>query len=265
MYNCVCSRLKEVNGFYDYDEYTRFCHMIEGFVTNKLLVEVPVDPDYHEGEMSKIRSIAVSDSILSSIAKNLGLAKLIIASEHETKLGIKNLESVTACTFEAVLGAYFLDGKLDFLREKLKEIFKECGIIFELVKNFQGAPIQGFIKNKDDKIILCMTLRQSYADIFWFTLFHEIGHILNNDIKIDYYIENTEAEDTADNFAKEFLINSDNYNKYISKKDFSIDSIKKFSKENNIKEFILIGRLQKDKLLPYNRYNDLKIRYKWAE
>lgn len=80
-------------------------------------------PDYHEGEMSKIRSIAVSDSILSTIAKNLGLAKLIIASEHETKLGIKNLESVTACTFEAVLGAYFLDGKLDFLREKLKEIF----------------------------------------------------------------------------------------------------------------------------------------------
>ena len=49
MYNCVCSRLGEVNGFYDYDEYTRFCHMIEGFVTNKLLVEVPVDPDYHEG------------------------------------------------------------------------------------------------------------------------------------------------------------------------------------------------------------------------
>lgn len=149
--------------------------------------------------------------------------------------------------------------------QKLKEIFKECGIIFELVKNFQGAPIQGFIKNKDDKIILCMTLRQSYADIFWFTLFHEMGHILNNDIKIDYYIENTEAEDTADNFAKEFLINSDNYNKYISKKDFSIENIKKFSEENNIKEFILIGRLQKDKLLPYNRYNDLKIRYKWAD
>ena len=43
MYNCVCSRLKEVNGFYDYDEYTRFCHIIEGFVTNKLLVEVPVE------------------------------------------------------------------------------------------------------------------------------------------------------------------------------------------------------------------------------
>lgn len=148
--------------------------------------------------------------------------------------------------------------------QKLKEIFKKCGVIFELVKNFQGAPIQGFIKNKDDKIILCMTIRQSYADIFWFTLFHEIGHILNNDIKIDYYIENTETENTADNFAKEILINPNKYKEFIDKKDFSIESIKKFSKENKIKEFILIGRLQKDKWLPYNRYNDLKIRYKWT-
>ena len=147
---------------------------------------------------------------------------------------------------------------------KLKEVLKECGVVFELVKNFQGAPIQGFIKNANGKIILCMTIRQSYADIFWFTLFHEIGHILNNDIKIDYYIENTEAEDLADNFANELLINSDKYREYINKKDFSIESIKKFSKENRIKEFVLIGRLQKDKFLPYNRYNDLKIRYKWV-
>ena len=42
-----------------------------------------------------------------------------------------------------------------------------------------------------------MTIRQSYADIFWFTLFHEIGHILNGDIeynKIEYYTENEEKE-----------------------------------------------------------------------
>lgn len=80
-------------------------------------------PDYHEGEMSKIRSIAVSDHILSAISKAVGLSKLIIAAEHDTKLGIKNLESVTACAFEAILGAYFMDGKLDLLREKLKTMF----------------------------------------------------------------------------------------------------------------------------------------------
>lgn len=80
-------------------------------------------PQAHEGEMSKIRSIAVSDNTLSNISKKIGLAKLIIASEHDTKQGIRNLESVSACAFEAVLGAYFLDNKLNELRVKLKEIF----------------------------------------------------------------------------------------------------------------------------------------------
>ncbi|MBO5435164.1 ribonuclease III [bacterium] len=80
-------------------------------------------PTSREGEMSKIRSIAVSDTILSNISKKIGLAKLIITSEHDGKQGIKNLESVSACAFEAVLGAYFLDGKFELLRVKLEEIF----------------------------------------------------------------------------------------------------------------------------------------------
>lgn len=80
-------------------------------------------PDSHEGEMSKIRSIAVSDSTLSIISKKIGLSELIRASEHDLKQGIRNLESVSACAFEAVLGAYYLDGKLDLLMQKLKELF----------------------------------------------------------------------------------------------------------------------------------------------
>ena len=80
-------------------------------------------PEYHEGEMSKIRSIAVSDGTLSIISKEIGLSKLIRASEHDQKQGIKNLESVTACAFEAVLGAYYLDGRFDMLMERLKEFF----------------------------------------------------------------------------------------------------------------------------------------------
>ena len=80
-------------------------------------------PNSAEGDMSKIRSIVVSDNILSKISKKIGLAELIIAAEHDEKLGIKKLESVTACAFEAVLGAYFLDGKFELLRLKIKEIF----------------------------------------------------------------------------------------------------------------------------------------------
>ena len=71
----------------------------------------------------------------------------------------------------------------------LKEVFNNCGITFELVKHFTGAPVQGFIKKKEKRIILCMTIRQSYAYIFWFTLFHEIGNILIGDLEYNKIIE----------------------------------------------------------------------------
>ncbi len=149
---------------------------------------------------------------------------------------------------------------------KLKNIFSECGIVFELVKHFSGAPVQGFIEKREDKIILCMTIRQSYADIFWFTLFHEIGHILNGDIeynKIDYYTENEEKENDADVFAKNYLIKEDEYDNFIKEGDFSEYRIKEFSKMQKIEPFILVGRLQKDKFIKYSELNNLKVRYKW--
>lgn len=70
-------------------------------------------PDSREGELSKIRSIIVSDNTLAEIAKKNGLSELIILSKHEEKLGCRNLNSICACAFEAILGAYYLDGKFN--------------------------------------------------------------------------------------------------------------------------------------------------------
>ena len=80
-------------------------------------------PNSQEGEMSKIRSIVVSDATLSTIAKNIGLTDLIILAKHEEKQGCRNLESVCACAFEAVLGAYYLDGKFSELVKFIKTQF----------------------------------------------------------------------------------------------------------------------------------------------
>ena len=69
--------------------------------------------DYTEGEMSKIRSIVVSDATLFELSEKMGLSNLIIMAKHEEKLGCRKLESVCACSFEAILGAYYLDGEFD--------------------------------------------------------------------------------------------------------------------------------------------------------
>lgn len=90
-------------------------------------------------------------------------------------------------------------------RESLQKILLDCGIIFDIVQNFKGAPVQGFIKNENNnKILMCITIRGKRADSFWFTLFHEIGHIIHGDVesvKVDTYVENNEKEVKANEFA----------------------------------------------------------------
>jgi ribonuclease-3 len=80
-------------------------------------------PDSPEGELSKIRSIVVSDNTLADIAKHNGLQNLIIMSKHEEKQGCRNLNSLCACSFEAVLGAYYLDGKYNEVIKYIEKTF----------------------------------------------------------------------------------------------------------------------------------------------
>lgn len=92
-------------------------------------------PNYAEGELSKIRSIVVSDSTLFKIVKQNGLAKLINLGKHEDKQGCRKLESVCACAFEAVLGAYYLDRKLNELLKYIEKVLTPY--IEEVDKNFE--------------------------------------------------------------------------------------------------------------------------------
>lgn len=92
-------------------------------------------PTYSEGNMSKIRSIVVSDAVLFEICEKIGLSELIFLAKHEEKQGCRKLESICACAFEAVLGAYYLDGKMS---EVIKFIERTVQPYIEDVdKNFE--------------------------------------------------------------------------------------------------------------------------------
>jgi len=80
-------------------------------------------PDSPEGELSKIRGIVVSDNTLADIAQHNGLQNLIIMSKHEEKQGCRKLNSICACSFEAVLGAYYLDGKFNEIVKYIERTF----------------------------------------------------------------------------------------------------------------------------------------------
>lgn len=92
-----------------YERLEFFGDSVLKLFTSKLLYEKY--PEYPEGDLSKIRSILVSDAILAKIAFEIGLDKLIKLGPAEEKQGGRTRESNLACSLEALLGACYFNGK----------------------------------------------------------------------------------------------------------------------------------------------------------
>ena len=151
------------------------------------------------------------------------------------------------------------------IQAKLTTYFAECGIKFAIIRHFPEAPVQGVIKKNDDHTLsLIMTVRYSYADVFWFSLFHEIGHIINQDMDhrlVDYEYSENEAEDRANEFAANALIDHNQYRSFTQTGDFSLTHIEEFSAAHEIPAYLLIGRLQRDNYLGDQVFQEEKVKY----
>jgi addiction module HigA family antidote len=151
--------------------------------------------------------------------------------------------------------------------QRLTRIFSECGIAFVFIPSLKNSGVYGATKwiNKD-KVILGITNRGKDADIFWFSLLHELGHVFQRKVTktlVDFedigLIEDYEKE--ADKFAKDFLIPPKEYESFIAKTIFSEQKVRDFANSINIHPGIIVGRLQKDGILPYTHLNKLKQKY----
>ena len=103
----------------NYERLEFFGDSVLKLFTSKLLYETY--PEAEEGELSKIRSILVSDAILAQIAVKIGLDKVIKLGPAEEKQGGRKRESNLACSLEAVLGALYLSGEQEVIENFIKE------------------------------------------------------------------------------------------------------------------------------------------------
>lgn len=143
----------------------------------------------------------------------------------------------------------------------LEKKLLECGIVLVALPHLKNSNLHGATKKfKNGSVLLLVTDRNKFADIFWFSLMHEIGHILNGDFytDIDSY-EDKERE--ADAFAQDFLIDPDDYGRFVGSGDFSKESIVEFSAKIGMPSFIVAGRLKKDGHIDYAEHLDLMLQY----
>jgi ribonuclease-3 len=83
-------------------------------------------PQKSEGELSKIKSVLVSRSVLADIVSDLDLGKYLLMDHGEEKTGGKERASNMANLYEAIIGAIYIDGKLS----KAKKFIQDSLLIY---------------------------------------------------------------------------------------------------------------------------------------
>jgi addiction module HigA family antidote len=96
----------------------------------------------------------------------------------------------------------------------MRKNFAECGVAFVLLPYLKNSGVNGAVKwVNEDRVVLAMNNRGIDADRFWFSLFHEIKHVLQQKIKTVFISSNTnevmdinsKLEQDADRFANNYL------------------------------------------------------------
>lgn len=156
-------------------------------------------------------------------------------------------------------------------QKKLVEICSECGVAVVFVPELPKTRVSGATRwLTADKAMIQLSLRYKTDDHLWFSFFHEAGHILKHGKK-EIFIDGSEIgmdqdkEAEADQFAADFLIPRQDYNRFIRKECFSKADIQEFAHRIGIAPGIIVGRLQYDRHLPITHCNDLKSHFDWVK
>lgn len=145
----------------------------------------------------------------------------------------------------------------------LQEECAKVGVKLVYTPCLPKAPINGSTRWINDVPCIQMTGRHKRNDIFWFTFFHELGHILLHGKKdifledIEYADKQKEKEEEADAFSSRILLSQAEENEIIKNGDFSADSIRNYAEKFNVHPGIIVGRLQHKKVIPFTTHSNL--------
>ncbi len=155
-------------------------------------------------------------------------------------------------------------------QEELHQLLADSGVALVLCPHLPGTYAHGatFWLGRD-KAVVMMTLRYKWADVFWFNLFHELGHILfHNRQAVILEGDNADPaqkalEEEADQFAADTLIPPKPYGAFVKTRRFFAEDIERFARQVGIPTGIVVGRLQKKGHIKASWHNSLRMRFEW--
>lgn len=152
---------------------------------------------------------------------------------------------------------------------ELQRICAECGVAVVVVRAPTGCRASGATRFlSEEKALLLLSFRFLTDDQFWFTFFHEAGHLLLHG-KDGFFLESengqsSQAEAEANEFAATTLIPVELQPTLMSLRPYTMDVVR-FSVRLGISPGLVVGQLQHMKKLKPSQLNRLKRRYQWED
>jgi len=95
-----------------------------GLVLSDLLIRRY--PGHNEGQLSRLRAALVSTVSFAAKARELSLNRDLLLGKGEEKTGGREKSSILAAVYESVMGAIFLDGGYEHVKEVASRHFHEA-------------------------------------------------------------------------------------------------------------------------------------------
>jgi len=148
-----------------------------------------------------------------------------------------------------------------------RKLCNKIGIYLVLCEAITNSKVRGALTTYKGHPAIYLSGRFKSHDHIWFAFIHEVAHLLmhynKKDILISFEDEenkkglNNSIEEMANLFARDFFINPEVYEKFITG-DFTEKNIRVFAKEQKVLPGIVVARLQHDKRIGYDQFTYLK-------
>ena len=208
----------------------------------------------------------------AAVASSYALAAWLRQGELEArKIEVHPYEAERLKSALASLRALTLETPEVFLPQA-QTLLARCGVALVVLPHLPKTYAHGAaFWLTPSKAVVQMSLRGSWADIFWFSLFHELAHVLLHS-KRHMFIEGKGGEDPAwrtqedeaNSFAGDVLIPLGPYRAFTGQGLFTAGAIRQFAAQRGIAPGVVVGRLQHDGFIEQNQVNGLRERYRWA-
>lgn len=153
-----------------------------------------------------------------------------------------------------------------FLPE-LKDRCRRCGVNVIVCKTPSKCQASGAtFFTFDGRPVMMLSFRYRSDDQFWFTFFHEAGHLLLHSEE-SYFLEfdsssNSQEEQEANAFAGEILI-PEQYRAAMMQLGSNAKRIMRFARDVGLSPGIVVGQMQHFEILAPHQQSALKRRYIW--